>query len=85
MGVVTYDKADNASSPLSEPFLFDIGCSDEPYNKLTPYKKWTVKDPVNIGMLSKARFMQKGRCGCHLARLRRKGNDLYLNVPPVGN
>ncbi|KAK4125803.1 multicopper oxidase [Parathielavia appendiculata] len=34
--------------PLSEPPLYDINCSDEPYEKLVPHIPWTVGDPVNI-------------------------------------
>jgi hypothetical protein len=51
MGIIRYDMSGpNAQKdPTSDPFLFDIECADEPYDKLVPWKAWTVGDPANIG------------------------------------
>jgi hypothetical protein len=53
MGIVRYNKtlmdpAENATDPISEPPLYDINCADEPYDKLVPFRPWTVGNPVNI-------------------------------------
>ncbi|KAK4239002.1 putative laccase precursor [Achaetomium macrosporum] len=52
MGIIRYNRSlegvKNAATPLSEPDLFDINCADEPYEKLVPWKKWTVGNPANI-------------------------------------
>ncbi|KAK0636757.1 multicopper oxidase-domain-containing protein [Bombardia bombarda] len=54
MGIIRYNQSllANASlhrpDPLSEPPLYDINCADEPYDKLKPWRPWTVGNPVNI-------------------------------------
>ncbi|KAL2022363.1 hypothetical protein VTK56DRAFT_5430 [Thermocarpiscus australiensis] len=52
MGIVRYNRSyvnvTGPPDPLSEPELYDIGCADEPYNKLVPWLPWTVGNPANI-------------------------------------
>ncbi|KAK3937427.1 putative laccase precursor [Diplogelasinospora grovesii] len=59
MGIVRYNRTYQTDpryvngslrrpDPLSEPPLIDIGCADEPYEKLVPRVKWQVGNPVNI-------------------------------------
>lgn len=55
MGIVRYnrelmdDDASKRADPLSEPPLYDIACADEPYDKLIPWRPWTIGNPSNIG------------------------------------
>ncbi|VBB84489.1 Putative laccase precursor [Podospora comata] len=51
MGIVRYNRTmppRGWQDPLSEPSLYDTMCADEPYDKLVPWRPWTVGDPVNI-------------------------------------
>lgn len=54
MGILRYntttDPNAKTADPLSDPFLFDIECADEPYHNLVPYQPWTVGEPANISM-----------------------------------
>ncbi|KAK4184062.1 putative laccase precursor [Podospora australis] len=58
MGIVRYNRTyapgnwnktwGNIPNPLSEPPLYNISCADEPYERLKPFRPWTVGNPVNI-------------------------------------
>ena len=50
MGIIRYNPYfPKHIESISDPFLFDTQCADEPMKNLVPHRPWQVENPANIG------------------------------------